>query len=79
MTEFKLTDEMIREIEEKVNKGLEDVNDGMKERLIAANCYNPESFFSACWIIIDINDSKVTVIDPLPNYVNEEDDDEYEG
>jgi hypothetical protein len=73
---FKLTEEMIKEIEEKVNNGLDEVNDGMKERLMADNCYNKYSFFAACWITIDIEDAKVKVIDPIESYDEDEEDDE---
>ncbi|MDD4588940.1 MAG: hypothetical protein PHG06_00725 [Parabacteroides sp.] len=73
---FKLTAEMIQQIEEKVNNGLVDINDGMKERLIAANCYNPLSRISVCWITIDIEDSKVRVIDPIQSYDDDEEDEE---
>lgn len=62
---FKLTEEISKQIEEKVNKGLADVNNGMKERLISSGCYNRVSFFTACWVAINIEDSKVTVIDPV--------------
>ena len=62
---FKLTDEMIEKIEETVNKGLEDVHSGMKERLIKANCYNEYSFFPVCWVTMDIEDGKVKIIDPI--------------
>jgi len=51
---FKLTEEVIKEIEEKVNKNLIDVNNGI---------YNEDSFFAACWIIINIEDGEVQVID----------------
>jgi hypothetical protein len=72
---FKLTEEMIKEIEEKVNARLEEVK-GMKERLINAGCYNDWSFFAACWITIDIENSKIKVIDPIKS--DDDDDDEEE-
>lgn len=73
---FKLTAEMIEQIEEKVNKGLADVNNGMKERIISAGCYNDYYFFAACWITIGINDSRVQVIDPIKSYDEDEDDED---
>ena len=75
---FKLTEEIIKQIEEKVNKGLADVDNGMKERLIASGCYNRESFFTACWVAINIEDSTVTVIEPIHSYDDVEDDDEFD-
>lgn len=74
--QFKLTEEMIAEIEEKVNKGLDDVNNGMKDRLISAGCYNEDSFFAACWITIDISDGKVQVIDPIETYDEDEEEED---
>lgn len=73
---FKLTDEMIKSIEEKVNNGLVDVNSGMKDRLIAAGCYNECSFFAACWVTIDIENSNVMVIDPIRDLYDEDEDDD---
>lgn len=73
---FKLTDEMIKQIEDKVNKGLIDVNNGMKERLIAAGCYDECSFLPVCWVTIDIGDSKARVIDPIRSCDSEEDEDD---
>lgn len=62
---FKLTEEVIKEIEEKVNKNLIDVNNGI---------YNEDSFFAACWIIINIEDGEVQVIDPIDSYDDDEDE-----
>lgn len=73
-TQFKLTPEMIAEIEEKVNKGLEDVNNGMKERLVNAGCYTEWSFVSVCEIGITIEDLKVSVIEPIQTYDDEEEE-----
>jgi hypothetical protein len=75
---FKLTEEMIKEIEEKVNTGLNDVNNGMKERLIAAGCYNEYSFFEVCSVIINIEDSKVAVIDPIKSCACDDEEEEEE-
>jgi NTP pyrophosphatase (non-canonical NTP hydrolase) len=73
---FKLTEEMIQEIEEKVNNGLKDVNDGMKERLIAVGFYTQWACVDVCNIVINIEDSKVVVIDPIKTYDDEEEDEE---
>jgi hypothetical protein len=55
---FKLTEEVIKEIEEKVNKNLIDVNNGI---------YNEDSFFAACWIIINIEICQKYRIDIVKN------------
>lgn len=71
---FKLTEEMIKEIEEKVNKNLIDVNNGMNERILDTGYYNEDSFFAACWVIINIEDRNVQVIDPIDSYDDDEDE-----
>lgn len=76
MTEefFKLTPEMIKEIEEKVNRIIADVNNGMKERLVAAGCYSEWACVVACEITVNIEDQKVNVIDSIKTDDYEDDD-----
>jgi CO/xanthine dehydrogenase Mo-binding subunit len=73
---FKLTEEMTKEIEEKVNNLVNEVP-AMKERLVKAGCYTPFSSVTVCEVSIDIETGKVTVHDPI-SYSDEEDEEEDE-
>ena len=66
---FKITDEIIKSIEEKVNKCL---NDGTIER---CSHLPAGSFVSIGELIVDISTGKASVIDPVKTY-NEDDCDE---
>jgi len=70
---FKLSEEMIHEIEEKVNNGLAEVNNGMKERL----SHLSDPFFVAGWITINVRSERVNIIDPI-QYDEEDEDYEYD-
>lgn len=74
--QFKLTEEMIAKIEEKINKGLTDVRSGMKERLVEAGCYSEWAFCSVCEIGIEIETERVIVTDPLPTYDDDEEEED---
>lgn len=70
MTQFKLTDEMIKDIEDKVNKALDE---GTIEQL----CDFPEgSFMTICWIIMDLTTGEAKVIEPIELYSEKPKDDE---
>jgi hypothetical protein len=73
---FKLTEEMIKEIEEKVN-GLVNEVPAMKERLVKAGCYTPFSSVSVCEVSICIETGKVIVHDPI-SYSDDDEDNEEE-
>jgi hypothetical protein len=71
---FKLTPEMIVEIEEKVNNCLDDVHNGMKERL--SHLCDPS--ITACWVIVNVFSENVNVIDPIQSYEDEEECEDFE-
>lgn len=75
--QFKLTEEMISEIEEKVNSGLSEVRNGMKERLVKAGCYTEWSFVTVCEIGIEIETERVIVTDPIPTYDDDEEEEDF--
>jgi hypothetical protein len=74
---FKLSEEMINEIEEKVNTMLKDVRGGMKERLVKAGCYNEFASVTVCEISIEIETEKVIVHDPIQYSEDNEEEGDY--
>lgn len=76
MTEepFKLSPAMIAEIEDKVNNCLDDVKNGMKERLVAAGCYTEWAYVAACELTVGIENHKVNVIDPMTSDDSEDEE-----
>lgn len=70
--QFKLTEEMIKQIEEKVNEVMTDIRSGMKERLIQCGGYAEYTFVTACEIAIRIENEKVIVTDPIQSCDDEE-------
>lgn len=73
--QFKLTDEMIQQIEDKVNNILDTDLGGMKEELIKAGCYTPCTSVTVCEIEITLENKNVIVTDPTPIYDEDEEED----
>lgn len=77
---FKLTEEMITEIEAKVNTVMEAVHSGMKDRLIESGCYTEFASVAACEIHIKLENEEVIVTPPIglsdddKEYDNDSDD-----
>jgi hypothetical protein len=71
MSAFKLSEEMIKEIEDKVNKAL-DEEVGKKSDLPVG------SFTTICWIILDLTSDEIQVIEPVEIYP-EDDEYDFEG
>jgi hypothetical protein len=71
---FKLTEELIKEIEDKVNNTLSYIDNGVKESL--SHLENPS--FTVCWLIVDVNSGNVNVIDPIFTEDEEEDEEDNE-
>lgn len=74
--QFRLTHEMIQEIEDHVNNMIQEVNNGMKERLVKAGCYTEWACVEACCITINIEDLKVNVSNPVRSYEDEEEEED---
>lgn len=71
MAEFKLSEEMIKDIEDKVNKVL-DEEVGKKVDLPAG------AFTTICWVILDLTSSEIQIIEPIETYL-EDDEYDFEG